>query len=90
MALQARLTIRDVGTQAQFKIKWIEWLSGLMSTARIAKKKAEARYKANFDRRLRKTAEVIAPGSRVFVMKDYTNPRTDTKHKFITSGNGTV
>ena len=81
LAIQAQPTIRDVGTHAKFKVKWMEWLSALMSTAKIAKKKAETRYKANFDRRLRKTAEVIVPGSRVFVRKDYTNPRTDTKHK---------
>ena len=88
LALEAQPTIREVGSQAQFKEKWREWLAALVSTAQRANGKAQSRYKANFDRRLRRAREEIVARSRVFVRKDYANPRTDVKHKLATVTTG--
>ena len=88
LAIESQPTIQEVGDHATYKEKWKSWLSTLMSTAETAMKKVQNRYKANYDRRLRANAEIVKAGDRVFVRKDYTNPRTETKHKLAPVATG--
>lgn len=46
-------------------------MSALMKTAQSKLGGAQARYKKNFDDRVRKTKEVLKPGSYAFVRKEY-------------------
>ena len=82
VALQGEPQLNNVQGSSQFHTKWKEWLRALMSTASTEMAKNQARYKANFDARIRrnKEAEQVGKGSYVFIRKDYSNPN-EKRHK---------
>ena len=59
-----------------------------MSTAKAKLAKRQPKYKLDFDKRLRRNAEIIHPGDRVFVRKEYTNPHVERKHKLSPVADG--
>ena len=59
-----------------------------MSIAKAKVAKRQSKYKFNFDKRLRRNAEIIHPGDRVFVRKEYTNPQVERKQKLSPVADG--
>ena len=81
LSFEAEPTVGKIGTATQYHTKWRVWLSALMSTAKVELEKCQARYKKNFDNRIGTPKDDIVVGCRVFVRKDYFNPKKERKHK---------
>ena len=66
--------------QGDFKKKWKHWLQDTMSKTKEQLQKAQARYKKNYDKRLRKQSEVIREDDYVYLRVERKNPK-DHRHK---------
>ena len=88
LSLKAEPTISEPESVKHHAIKWKQWLAALMSTAKGKLAKRQAQYKLDFDKRLRRNAEIIHPGDQVFVRKEYTNPQVERKHKLSSVADG--
>ena len=70
IALQAQPHLEQFGSSRAYYLKWQSWLESLMRTANKNIRKEQARYKRNFDARLRKPKYDIPVGSYVFLRKE--------------------
>ena len=61
----------------QVRMRWLNKLQALMQQHTFSVRKAQARYKRNFDRRLRSQVYYPEPSFYVFVRKDYKKAQTD-------------
>ena len=68
-------------SQADFRADWQAWLRELMDSADAELKKAQERYKRNFDNRVRPMRMALRPGSYAFLRIDFRNTKDDTRHK---------
>lgn len=66
---------------------WLSRLRSLMSTARKEMHASQARYKRDFDKKVRLPRERITKGVRVFVRKDH-NPANEPSHKLAPIATG--
>ena len=80
LAVQAQPVLEEFNSARQYHLKWQSWLSSLMTTARKSLHKEQARYKRNFDARLRKPAYEVPVGSYVFLRKEFVDKK-ESKHK---------
>ena len=87
LSIEARPTIGATEDTRSFRSRWINWLSSLVSTAKGELAKTQARYKRNFDARLRLPVQEIRKGLFVFVRRDHT-PRTESRHKLAPVADG--
>ena len=91
LALQVRPDLSAVANRASAYQRWRLRLQALLKTASASSDAARARYKRDFDRRLRRNPEHLVPGMYVFVRREYA-PKTDSseprKHKLspVTDG----
>ena len=60
--------------------KWRQWLSKTLTEARMQLDKAQARYKRDYDKRLRRQREIIKKGDSVFLRKERRD-ESQTRHK---------
>ena len=91
LALQARPDMSAVANRATAFKRWRLRLAELFKTAEQSGEAARVRYKRDFDNRLRRNNERLAPGLFVFVRRDYA-PKTDgsvpRKHKLSPVADG--
>ena len=80
ISIESRPTIFSADDAYTYRERWKYWLTQLMSTASAELEKRQARYKRNFDARLRLPVQQISEGSFVFLRRDHT-PRTESRHK---------
>ena len=80
LAVEAEPTIEQSGSAAQFHTKWTAWLESLMATAKPNLRKAQEKYKKDFDKRLRRDRQPLQPGGFAFVRKEY-HDKEHVKHK---------
>jgi len=76
LSLKARPDLSAVSNRATLYKRWVARLKQLLETASRNSASAQARYKRDFDARLRRNAESLVPGVHVFVRRDY-SPKTD-------------
>ena len=81
LTLQARSQLEQFGSPRAYHLRWQSWLGSLMRTANKSLRKEKARYKRNFDARLRKPKYDIPIGSYVFLRKEQ-GTATEPKHKW--------
>ena len=60
----------DDGSPVSFHAKWTHWLETIIQEAKAQLAKEQARYKKNFDSRLRLPKQEIRPGMYVFVRRE--------------------
>ena len=60
----------DDGSPVSFHAKWTHWLETIIQEAKAQLSKEQARYKKNFDSRLRLPKQEIRPGMYVFVRRE--------------------
>ena len=80
IALPAQPHLEQFGSSRAYYLKWQSWLESLMRIADKSLRKEQARYKANFDARLRKPKYDIPAGSHVFLRKEQ-GTATEPKHR---------
>ena len=80
LSIESRPTMDAADDAYTYRELWKYWLTQLMSTASAELEKRQARYKRNFDARLRLPVLRISEGSFVFLRRDRT-PRTESRHK---------
>ena len=81
LAFQATPSKDPVSDEAQYNKKWTTYAKALTSTARKEMEKRQIRYKRGFDDRVMPYKEDVTVGTYVFLRKDSTNPRRESKHK---------
>ena len=89
LAFEATPSIDPVSDEAQYHKKWATYEKALTSTARKEMEKRQLRYKRGFDDRVMPYKEDVTVGTYVFLRKDYTNPRRESKHKLGPIATGT-
>ncbi|MGH0053543.1 MAG: DDE-type integrase/transposase/recombinase [Sphaerochaetaceae bacterium] len=72
---------------SKYMQKWRSWLRTLMSTAGAEMRKAQDRYKRNFEHRMRRSCENITKGTHVFIRKEYFS-KEHPKHKLAPLADG--
>ena len=87
ISIESRPTMDAADDAYTYRERWKYWLTQLMSTASAELEKRQARYKRNFDARLRLPVQQISEGSFVFVRRDHT-PRTESRHKLAPVADG--
>lgn len=88
ISIQARpRLVEEQPDPSKYLQKWKAWLHTLMSTAGAEMRKAQERYKRNFENRLRKSCENIKKGTNVFIRKEYFS-KEQPKHKLAPLANG--
>ena len=87
IALQARPQLEQFGSPIAYYLKWQSGLKSLMKTANRSLRKEQARYKRNFDARLRKPKYDISVGSYVFLRKEQ-GTATEPKQKLAQVATG--
>ena len=91
LAIQSRPDMSALENRASSFERWRLRLKTLFATAARSSVAARARYKRDFDRRLRRNAETLTSGMYVFVRRDYA-PKTDgsvpRKHKLSPVADG--
>ena len=80
IALQAQPHLEHFGSSKAYYLKWQSWLESLMRTTDKSLRKEQARYKRNFDARLRKPKYDLPVGSYVFLRKEQ-GTATEPKHR---------
>ena len=88
LAFEATPSIDSVSDEAQYHKKWTTYAKALTSTARKEIQKRQLRYKREFDDRVMPYKEDVTVGTYVFLRKDYTNPRRESKHKLASIATG--
>ena len=88
LSMEAKPSIDEVLSARDSVTQWKRRLEALMKTAGDELNKSQRRYKRSFDRRVRLPLDTPVAVSFVFLRKDYTNPRTDTKHKLAPLATG--
>ena len=81
LAFEATPSIDPVSDEAQYQKKWTTYAKALTSTARNEIVNRQLRHKRGFDDRVMPYKEDVTVGTYVFLRKDYTNPRRESKHK---------
>ena len=76
LSFKARPDLSAMANRASAHKRWSFRLRKLLATAAKSQEQAQARYKRDFDRRLRRNAEELVPGMYVFVRREY-YPRSD-------------
>lgn len=87
LALQAQPTLEEFDSSRKYYLRWQSWLLSLMRTADKSLRKEQARYKRNFDARLRKPKYDIPVESYVFVRKEQGTTEAP-KHKLARVATG--
>ena len=87
ISIESRPTMDAADDAYTYRERWKYWLTQLMSTASAELEKRQARYKRNFEARLRRPVQQISEGSFVFVRRDHT-PKTESRHKLAPVANG--
>ena len=87
ISIESRPTMDAADDAYTYRERWKYWLTQLMSTASAELEKRQARYKRNFDARLRLPVQRISEGSFVFLRRDHT-PRTESRHKLAPVADG--
>ncbi|CDF38384.1 unnamed protein product [Chondrus crispus] len=87
IALQAQPSLEGFSSNRAYYLKWQSWLESLMKGAGKSLRKEQARYKRNFDARLRKSKYDIPSRSYVFLPKEQ-GTATDPKHKLAQVATG--
>ena len=87
IALQAQPQLEQFGSSRAYYLKWQSWLESLMRTTDKSLRKEQAKYKRNFDARLRKPKYDIHVGSYVFLRKEQ-GTATEPKHKLAKVATG--
>ena len=88
LSIESQPQLEPLTTRTNYHGKWLTRLRALLNTSKEALASTQARYKRNFDERLRKHRDLLRPGSFAFVRKDYSNPREDTRHKLAARVDG--
>ncbi|CDF38512.1 unnamed protein product [Chondrus crispus] len=87
IALQVQPTLENFSSSRAYYMKWQSWLESLMRGADKSLRKEQARYKRNFDARLRNPQYEIPPGSYVFLRKEQ-GTASEPKHKLAQVATG--
>ncbi|CDF36784.1 unnamed protein product [Chondrus crispus] len=87
IALQAQPSLEGFSSNRAYYLKWQSWLESLIKGAGKSLRKEQARYKRNFDARLRKSKYDIPSGSYVFLRKEQ-GTATEPKHKLAQVATG--
>ena len=87
LALQAEPKLETFSSSRAYYLKWQSWLESLMRSADKSLRKEQARYKRNFDSRLRKPKYDIPVGSYVFLRKEQ-GTASEPKHKLAQVATG--
>ena len=87
LSIESRPTMDAADDAYTYRERWKYWLTQLMSTASAELETRQARYKRNFDARLRLPVQQINEGSFVFLRRDHT-PRTESRHKLAPVADG--
>ena len=88
LAFEATPSIDQISDEVQYHKKWTTYAKALTSSARKEMEKRQLRYKRGFDDRVMPYEEDVTVGTYVFLRKDYTNPRRESKHKLAPIATG--
>ena len=80
LAFEATPSIDPVSDEAQYRKEGAIYAKAFPSSARKDMEKRHLRYKRGFDDRVMPYKEDVTVGIYVFLRKDYTNPRRESKH----------
>ena len=85
--LATSLPPTEYNGRLDFKHKWKKWLAKVIPETQEKLRKSQERYKRNFDKRLRKNTDTIAPGDNIFLRVERKDDK-DTRHKLAPIADG--